>query len=56
MRLLMSIPADPPTYLSWGWVSVSVPNLIGILASVALLLLALLLPFPTGHEDEQDES
>ena len=54
MHLLLSLPADPPTYLTWGWVSV--PNLIAILTTAALLVLALLLPFPGGHEDAQDES
>lgn len=56
MRLLMTIPENPASYVTWGWVEVSVPNLIGILVSVALIVLALLLPFPAGHDDDQDES
>lgn len=56
MHFLMTISADPPTYLTWGWVSVSVPNLIAILVTAALFVLAVLLPFPGGHEDSQDES
>lgn len=55
MRVLMALPADSPTYLTWGWVSVSVPNLLAILATIALLVLALVLPFPSGHDDADDE-
>ncbi len=56
MRLLMTLPADPPTYLTWGWVSVSVPNLIAILTTATLVVLALVLPFPGGHEDDGNDS
>jgi len=56
MHILMTISADPPRYLSWGWASVSVPNLIAILVTVTLFVLAVVLPFPGGHEDSQDES
>ncbi len=56
MRLLMTIPDNPANYVTWGWVEVSVPNLIGILVSVVLIVGALLLPFPAGHDDEKDES
>jgi len=56
MHVLTTIPADPATYLTWGWVSVSVPNLIAILVTVTLFVLAVVLPFPGGYEDAQDES
>lgn len=32
-------------YLGWGWLSISVPNLIVILVMIVLFLLAVLLPF-----------
>ncbi len=37
---------DPATYLSWGWLSISVPNLIVILLMIVIFVLALVLPFP----------
>lgn len=40
---------NPATYLHWGWVGISVPNLIVVLLTIAIFVLALLLPFP--HED-----
>ncbi|HEY3436161.1 MAG TPA: hypothetical protein VGK35_00620 [Actinotalea sp.] len=50
------IPTDAATYLTWGWVSVSVPNLIAILVTLALLVLAVLLPFPTDRDHSEDDS
>lgn len=50
MHVLTGIPVDPSTYLTWGWLSVSVPNLIMMVITVGLFVLALVLPFPAGHE------
>jgi hypothetical protein len=33
-------------YLEWGWLSISVPNLIVILVMILLFALAIVLPFP----------
>jgi hypothetical protein len=38
------------TYLSWGWLSISVPNLIVIVVMILLFVLAILLPFPKGRD------
>jgi hypothetical protein len=42
--------ADPATYLSWGWVSISVPNLIVIVLMIVVFVLALVLPFPKDRD------
>jgi len=49
MHSAIQVLADVPVYLTWGWVSVSVPNLIAILATTSLFVLALVLPFPKGR-------
>ncbi len=36
----------PAHYLSKGWLSISVPNLIVVLLMIALFVLAIFLPFP----------
>jgi hypothetical protein len=41
---------DPSTYLSWGWLSISVPNLIVIVAMVVLFVAAIALPFPKDRD------
>jgi len=42
-------------YLTWGWLSVSIPNLVIILIMVVVFVLAIALPFPKGDKDEVDE-
>ena len=42
-------------YISWGVIQISVANLAIIGVMVLLFILALVVPFPTGHGD-QDES
>jgi hypothetical protein len=51
MHVLTGIPVDPSTYLTWGWLSVSVPNLIMMVVTVVLFVLALVVPFPSGREE-----
>jgi hypothetical protein len=36
-------------YISWGVIQISVANLTIIAVMVLLFLLALVIPFPTGH-------
>ncbi len=44
---LLAISLDHPAkYISWGPISISVPNLIMILVLVGFFVLALSLPFP----------
>jgi len=40
-------PVDAPaTYLSWGFILISVPNLLMILGMIVVFVAALLAPFP----------
>jgi hypothetical protein len=42
---------QPATYWQiWEWVSVSIPNLLWIIAMVGLFVGALLIPFPKGKD------
>jgi hypothetical protein len=41
---------DPATYLSLGWLSISLPNLIVIVLMVVLFVLAIVLPFPKDRD------
>ena len=51
---LLGINLDQPaTYWQiWEWIQVSIPNLIVILTLLAVLVLALVLPFPQGRDAE----
>ncbi len=37
---------SPAVYLSWGWILISVPNILVIAAMIVLFIAALLAPFP----------
>ncbi len=39
-------------FLHWGVIQISLANLIVIVLMLAVFALALLLPFPQGHDDE----
>jgi hypothetical protein len=43
---------DPAAYLHWGWAQISVPNLVVMLLTIAVFVLALVLPFPHDEDDE----
>jgi hypothetical protein len=51
MDLLAAALDQPATYLEWGWLSISVPNLIVLMIMVVLFVAALLIPFPKDGED-----
>ena len=60
MTALADVPAAAAgagTYVHWGVISISLTNLLIILAMVLLFVLALVLPFPRPAEepDEQRE-
>jgi len=40
----------PEHYLHWGWIQISVGNLVMILAMIAVFVLAVVLPFPGGGD------
>lgn len=46
----------PGHYLHWGFIQISVANLIVIAVMVAIFVLALLLPFPKGRGKRGDRS
>ncbi len=41
----------PATYLDWGWVGISVPNLVVMLLTIAVFVLALVLRLPDEGEE-----
>jgi hypothetical protein len=43
---------DPATYLTWGWLGISLTNLVVMVVTVVVFVLAVLLPFP-HHEDDE---
>jgi hypothetical protein len=50
MALLAMSLNGPAKYFNWGFISISVPNLIMIGLIVLLFVLALVIPFPTHKE------
>jgi hypothetical protein len=42
----------PARYLDWGWLSISLPNLIVILLMLLIFVLAVLLPFPKDKDEK----
>ena len=52
----MDLPDGAASYLTWGIFQISVPNLIVVSALVLVFALALVLPFPGGHDEEPDTS
>jgi hypothetical protein len=42
----------PATYFHWGFILISVPNLLVIAGMVVLFAIALVAPFPHGKEAE----
>lgn len=41
--------ARPTRYLHWGWFQISIPKLIVVLLMIAVLVLAIALPFPRSE-------
>lgn len=42
----------PATYFHWGFILISIPNLLVIGGMIVLFAIALLAPFPHGKEDD----
>lgn len=40
---------QPTTYLHWGFILISIPNLLVILGMIVLFAIALVVPFPHGR-------
>lgn len=41
---------SPTTYFHWGFILISLPNLLVLAGMIALLAVALVAPFPRGGE------
>ncbi len=41
---------SPTTYFHWGFILISVPNLLVIAGMIVLFAIALVVPFPHGGE------
>ena len=51
-----SAPLVGGRYIDWGVISISFTNLAIIVAMVILFVLALVLPFPHRHDDDEERS
>jgi hypothetical protein len=47
---------SPASYLHWGFILISVPNLIVIAGMVVLFAIAVVAPFPHGGKDDDGRS
>ncbi len=46
----------PTTYLQWGFLVISLPNLMLIFGMIVVFVVALLAPFPAEPDDLDDEA
>jgi hypothetical protein len=44
------------SYIHWGVIQISVTNLVIIVAMIVVFGLALVVPFPSGRRDDDDEA
>ena len=49
------IAEGPGRYIHWGVIQISVANLTIIVTMIVLFVLALIVPFPSGHGEEDDQ-
>jgi hypothetical protein len=52
---LMGIVFSAGTYIHWGVVSISLTNLLVIVAMVVVFVLAIVVPFPGAHDRRQSD-
>jgi len=45
---------SPTTYLHWGFIVISIPNLLVIVGMIVLFAIALVAPFPHGGKDRDE--
>jgi len=45
---------SPTTYFHWGFILISMPNLLVIIGMVVLFAIALVAPFPHGGKDRDE--
>lgn len=46
---------SPATYFHWGFILISVPNLLVIIAMIILFAVAVVAPFPHGGEGDDGD-
>jgi hypothetical protein len=51
MVALLAVDDGAGTYLDWGVVHISLTNLLVIVLMVVVFFAALLIPFPTAHDE-----
>ncbi|MFM6850363.1 MAG: hypothetical protein ACKOVB_14830 [Terrabacter sp.] len=53
--LMLATPQPVPAgaIVQWGWLTITVPNLLVVLGMIVVFVLALVLPFPAAHEDDE---
>ena len=54
MPVPMFAPLAAGHYVHWGVIDISLTNLLIIAAMVVAFVLALVVPFPGGHDDDRD--
>ena len=47
---------SPASYFHWGFILISLPNLLVIAGMIVLFAIALVAPFPHGGEDKDGRS
>ena len=55
MSALSIVAEGPGKYIHWGVIQISVANLAIIGVMILLFILALVVPFPTGHDEQDDQ-
>jgi len=55
MSSLSIVAQEPGKYIHWGVIQISVANAAIIGVMVLVFILALVIPFPTGHGEQSDE-
>jgi len=51
----MSILVSSPPYLHWGWVQISIANLIVIAVMLVVFIVAVAFQMPGSHDDARHE-
>jgi hypothetical protein len=55
MTVASGLLSKPAYFLHWGVIQISLANFLVIVAMIVLFVLALLLPFPHGRSDSDEQ-
>jgi hypothetical protein len=47
---------SPASYVHWGFILISIPNLLVIAGMIGVFAIALVAPFPHAEDDDDDRS